>query len=116
MNKFFATLCTVALTTGLSAAPVLADQTDNIIKAVSGKTLVNETAEFKVRKNGRLIGKAGSKGQVKFKGAWAVRDGKWCRTFTEPAEWAGTECQTATLGDGTITIVGRNGPGVWQIK
>lgn len=88
----------------------------DIKKALAGKTIVNEGSEFKLRKNGGLTGKAGPKRDVIFKGAWAIRDGKWCRTFSEPESFAGTECQTLVLGNGTVTITGRSGPQTWEIK
>lgn len=96
-------------------SPVFADDAA-IAKKLSGKTILHEAAEFKIRRNGRLTGKAGPKRDIVFKGAWAIRNGKWCRTFTEPEQWAGTECQPIEFGNGTITITGRNGPQVWQIK
>lgn len=113
MKKLFWVACVSALVTSFGTVQVQADQTDAIMKAISGKTIVSETAEFKLRKNGRLTGKAGA---VKFKGAWTVRDGKFCRTMTEPPEWVGTECQPTKLGDGTVAITGRNGTTVWKIK
>lgn len=87
-----------------------------IKKTLAGKSIVNEGSEFKLRRNGGITGKAGPNRDIIFKGAWAIRDGKWCRTFTEPKSFAGTECQPMELGDGTITITGRNGPQVWKIK
>lgn len=113
MRKPVLIACVSALIASFGAVQVQADQTEAITKAISGKTIFNDSAEFKVRKNGKLTGKAG---KTKFKGAWAIRKGKWCRTFTEPKKWAGTECQPAKLSGNTITITGRNGPQVWKIK
>ncbi len=87
-----------------------------LTSALAGKTISSGKAVLKVRKNGRLSGKVGPNGDVKFEGAWTIRDGKWCRTIKEPASFAGTECQAMTLGDGVITITGRNGPVDWQIN
>ncbi len=88
--------------------------TDPITQAISGKTLVNSAFEFTAGSNGSFIGK--TPGGTEFKGAWTVRDGQFCRTLTEPASFVGTECQDAELGDGTITISGRNGPAIYTIQ
>ncbi len=112
MKNFFLGASVSILVSSFGAIQVQADQTDAVMKALSGKTIVSPTAEFKLRKNGRLTGKAGS---LKFKGSWTVRDGDFCRTLTEPKQWAGTECQPTKLGDGTVSITGRNGTNVWKI-
>lgn len=93
-------------TTGASSDP--------ITQAISGKTIVSENAQFTMGTNGSLNGE--TSGGTTFKGAWTVRDGQFCRTISEPASFVGTECQKAELGDGTITITGRNGPIVYSIE
>ncbi|MBT8152501.1 hypothetical protein KMP13_01030 [Epibacterium ulvae] len=114
--KNFAIASALALClTSLNPAPGFASD-DAAKAAVAGKTITSGKAVLKVRKNGRLTGKVGPNGDVTFEGAWDIRNGKWCRTITEPASFAGTECQAMTLGDGVITISGRNGPVDWQIK
>ena len=113
MRKSILIACVFAPTAGFGTVQAQADQTEKVWKAVSGKTLVNGKPKFKAHRNGRLTGSSGS---TKFKGAWTIRDGSWCRTITEPKEAAGTLCQQTVLGNGTITITGGNGPDVWQIK
>lgn len=113
MKKSFLMTCVFAVATSLVSVQAHADQTDTIRKAVSGKTLTNGGTKFKVKRNGRLTG---SSGALKFKGTWTIRDGQWCRTLTEPANFAGTECQPTELGENTITITGSRGPTVYDIN
>ncbi|QCO54724.1 hypothetical protein EOK75_02300 [Pseudorhodobacter turbinis] len=111
MKKLFLVACISASIASFGTAQ--ADETETIKQAISGKTIVSGTAEIKLSKNGRMTGKAGS---TTYKGAWTVRDGKFCRTITEPKKWAGTECQPTKLGGGIISLTGRNGPADWAIK
>ncbi len=112
---FLATATLLILGACAETASTPSVSTDPITAAVSGKTIVSGNTKFSIGSNGSLSG-IGPDGVTEFKGAWTVRDGKWCRTFTEPATFAGTECQEAVLGDGTITITGRGGPTVWAIQ
>lgn len=87
---------------------------DPISAQLSGKTLVNESSSFSVNPDGSLIGKVGDED---FIGAWAIRDGQWCRTFETPARFAGTACQDITFNeDGTVTIDGVNRPQTFNIE
>ena len=89
---------------------------DPLTAALAGKTLVNDRGQIAVNTDGTLTGTVGG-GSESFEGAWAVRDGRWCRTITSPARVAGTACQDATLnGDGTVTIDGVNGPVTYEIR
>jgi hypothetical protein len=98
-------------------ANTTASEVDPLTAAVSGKTLVSEGGEFQVGSNGALSGAIGPNRDTAVAGAWAIRDGQWCRTLTEPARLAGTACQAMTLnGDGTVTIDGVNGPVVYAIR
>lgn len=114
---YFSVVASSVFLSACAEQPKIAtDTVDPITAAISGKSLVRDDAVFDVGSDGSLTGKGGPGMATEFKGAWAIRDGKWCRTFTEPASFAGTECQPADLGDGTITITGRAGPMVWQIQ
>ncbi len=113
-SKISTLLIAATLGLGLAGAAVASDA--DLTKALAGKTLVGGNAEIKVKKNGGLTGKVGKKGDIKIKGAWQIRDGKWCRTLSEPAQFAGTACQAMTLGDGTVTIDSSSGPITYQIK
>jgi len=103
----------VSLALALCAGQGAADADANIKKQLSGKTIVSGDAEFSFRRNGRITGKFK---KTKFKGAWTARGGKFCRTFTEPEAWVGTECQPISFGNGTVTITGRNGPIEYTFK
>ena len=96
-----------------TAAPTVAGA-DPITTAIAGKSITSAGAVIKLRKNGKLSGTM--KNGTKLAGAWTVRDGKFCRTLTAPEAAAGTACQQAVLGNGTITITGKQGPIVWEIK
>ncbi len=86
---------------------------------MSGKTIVSDGSSFTINADGSLTGElAGSNGNPSksFVGSWEIVDGQWCRTFTAPPEFAGRACQQATLGNGTVTIVGERGPRTWVIQ
>lgn len=91
---------------------------DPITAAISGKRLVAPRGDFiDVGADGRVTGMIGPDQSLALSGVWEIRDGQWCRTLTEPASFAGTACQDATLnGDGTITIVGTNATIIWTIQ
>lgn len=113
-NRFMATVvssvCAAICATALAADPI----TD----AISGKTVKDpQGSTIKFARNGGLTGKVGPKQNVALEGAWTIRDGKFCRTLQKPERIAGTACQDITVhGDGTVTIVGTNGPVVWTIQ
>jgi len=106
-------LMSAVVTATLLGCPSFAATDAEIKQRLAGKTISNDIAEFSFRRNGRITGKAGD---LKFKGAWTARNGKFCRTFSEPEEWAGTECQPIEFGSGTVTITGRNGPILYNMK
>lgn len=116
MITFFRTVSYLLAGSVIATASFAADA--DLKATLSGKTIVSEenNAEFKLRRNGRLTGKAGTNQQVEFSGAWTIRDGRFCRTIQKPESWAGTECQAIELGQGTVTINGRNGPIQYVIK
>ncbi|MBF9060269.1 hypothetical protein HKCCSP123_13870 [Rhodobacterales bacterium HKCCSP123] len=88
---------------------------DPITSAVSGRTLVAGDAVINAGADGSLSGTLPNGSELA--GAWTVRDGQWCRTLTSPEALAGTACQAAELGDGTLTLT--NGDGsttTWMIQ
>jgi hypothetical protein len=87
---------------------------DPITAAVSGRTLTAGDTVLNAGADGSLTGTLPN--GTELSGAWTVRDGQWCRTLEVPANLAGTECQDAVLGDGTITIDGQRGPTTWTIQ
>lgn len=99
-------VCT-AISSAIFASTVLADP---IADTLSGKTLVASGQELTAHADGRLIGKVGKNLDVDLVGTWEIKGDQWCRTLTKPKGAAGTACQDITLGDGTATIVGNNGP------
>lgn len=88
---------------------------DPLTAALSGKSLVNGDDKFDLGADGSLMG-VGGPGRAKFVGTWEIVDGQWCRDFSEPAQWAGRECQPTVLGDNSVTLTGRNGPKTWMIE
>lgn len=116
MNRLIVMFSTV-LALGACQANTTATEVDPLTAAVSGKTLVSEGGEFRVGRDGTLTGAVGPNRDTEVTGAWAIRDGQWCRTLTAPARLAGTACQAMTLnGDGTVTIDGVSGPVVYAIR
>jgi hypothetical protein len=114
--RFPHALATVAIAASLSGCVQTPNpEVDPLTAALAGKTLVNEGGAITVGRDGSLSGTVGN--GTPLVGAWAVRDGQWCRTIEQPARLAGTECQRAVLnGDGTVTIDGVNGPGTFEIR
>lgn len=89
--------------------------TDPITARLAGNTLFNDNLRFTTNEDGSLVGTTA--GGENIAGTWAVRDGKWCRTLSEPERLVGSACQDITLNDdGTVTIVGVNGPGTFQFE
>lgn len=81
---------------------------DPITQAVSGRTLVAGETRLTAGANGALVGTLA--GGDTLSGTWRILNGKWCRTLTEPARFAGPEvCQNAALTDGQLVIVGSSG-------
>lgn len=81
---------------------------DPITQAVSGRTLVAGDSRLIAGANGTLIGTLATGDTLS--GTWRISGGKWCRTLTLPARFAGPEvCQDAALADGQLVIVGSNG-------
>ncbi len=85
-------------------------QDDPVTAAISGRTLVQGNNRLLLSSNGQLSGTLANGDEVE--GAWTVRDGSYCRTLTSPERHAGTECQQAELGDGTVSFDGN----VWEIE
>lgn len=87
---------------------VIAD--DPLTAAISGKTLVQGDNRILFSPNGRLSGTLANGDEVA--GAWAIRDGRYCRTLTSPERVAGTVCQDVELGEQTVSFDGN----VWAIE
>ena len=116
-KDMFKSIICIAFGIGLgTAVPAFASSDETLKAAIAGKTLVSGKAQLKARKNGRLSGKVGKNGDVKFEGAWDIRNGQWCRTIKEPKTFAGTKCQAMTLDGDVLTIDGTNGPTSWLVK
>ncbi|WP_179381689.1 hypothetical protein [Jannaschia marina] len=85
-----------------------APSTDPITQAVSGRTLVAGETRLTAGANGTLVGTLASGDTLS--GTWRIANGRWCRTLTQPARFAGPEvCQDAALADGQLVIIGSNG-------
>ena len=104
---------TTATDPALAAAPApaataaSAQATAQIQGQLAGKTLTNADSTLALTKDGALIGK--SKSGAVIRGTWEAKDGKFCRTLTEPAAAAGTECQNVTIQGDQLTLVRANG-------
>lgn len=87
---------------------------DGLQATLSGRTLSNDNGRITLGTDGRL---SGSVRGAALDGAWTVRNEQFCRTITQPARVAGTECQDVTFNDdGTITIDGVNGAVTWTLS
>ena len=84
----------------LMATPAFA--ADDLKKALSGKSLTNDSGTITLRRNGKIKAK-------RFEGAWTVRDGKFCRTITKPEKIAGTECQEVKFEGKNVTFISPSG-------
>lgn len=89
---------------------------DPITQAVSGRTLVAGDTRLTAGANGALVGTLANGDTLS--GTWRIGGGKWCRTLTQPAKFAGPEvCQDAALADGQLVIIGSSGrPTVYTIE
>ena len=87
---------------------------DPITRALAGNSLVLGDSIVNVNADGTLDGTTPN-GELR--GAWAVRDGRWCRTITLPETNAGTQCQEVELGEGEATLTAADGrASTWQIQ
>lgn len=91
----------------VSANSVLADP---ITDALAGKTLRAPGQEITAHADGRLTGKVGANLGTELVGTWEIKNGRWCRTLTQPEAAAGSACQDLAMGDGIVTIEGSRGP------
>lgn len=109
----------ILLTASLLAITACTEVTttpDPITQAVSGRTLVAGDTRLTAGSNGSLVGTLA--GGDTLSGTWRIKNGRWCRTLTKPARFAGPEvCQDAALSSGTLTIVGSSGkPTTYRIR
>lgn len=74
---------------------------DPLIAPIVGKTLTStEGVTVVLGADGSVKGSFGDDGVID--GAYQMRDGKYCRTLTQPPAFAGTECQNVTITDDTV--------------
>lgn len=84
---------------------------DVLTQQLVNKTLTSTGSTISLLEGNRLIGRAGPGNQsVNIAGAWQIREGRFCRTLTEPSQLAGTECQDISIDGDSVTIDGVNGP------
>ena len=104
MKSFITFAALIAVTACAEVSTTL----DPITEALSGRTLVAGDTRLAAGANGALVGKLASGDTLS--GTWRISGGKWCRTLTQPARFAGPEvCQDAALADGQLVIIGSNG-------
>ncbi len=82
--------------------------------SIVDKTLLNGAdgeTEVVLRSNGTIGG------NEDIVGTWEERDGKYCRTLTEPERFAGTECQMVTLNGNEVTFESPGGrTSTWDVQ
>ncbi|MEP1354484.1 MAG: hypothetical protein ABJX32_16585 [Tateyamaria sp.] len=89
---------------------------DPISQQLVGKRLVSTGMTLHLQEGNRMAGRAGPSGDVNIDGAWQIREGKFCRTISEPVQMVGTECQDISIDGETATLVGRDGPTTFIIE
>ena len=73
---------------------------------------VDDTAVTVVLRSDGTMG-----GSENIEGSWQERGGKFCRTVTKPARFAGTECQNVTLSGNRATFRSPSGrTSTWTIQ
>lgn len=102
------TIISIAALATMTACMDATATPDPITEAVSGRTLVAGETRLTAGANGALVGTLANGDTLS--GTWRISGGKWCRTLTQPARFAGPEvCQDAALADGQLVIIGSNG-------
>jgi len=89
---------------------------DPISQQLVGKKLTSTGMVLQLQEFNKMAGRAGPNGDVLIDGAWEIRQGKFCRTITAPAQMIGTECQDISIDGDTATLVGRDGPTTFIIE
>lgn len=90
-------------------------QAQNLTEALAGKTLTSGNNSLVLSKDGRLTGVLG--GKDKLVGAWTIRDGKYCRTISEPKRFEGTACQSVKIDGKVVTFIRADGtPQAWSME
>lgn len=89
---------------------------DPISQQLVGKKLTSTGMVLQLQEFNKMAGRAGPNGDVLIDGAWEIRQGKFCRTITAPAQMIGTECQDISIEGDTATLVGRDGPTTFIIE
>ena len=102
------TILTLTALIAVTACAEVSTTPDPIEQVVSGRTLVAGDTRLTAGANGALDGTLASGDTLS--GTWRIANGKWCRTLTLPARFAGPEvCQDAALTDGQLVVIGSNG-------
>jgi len=89
---------------------------DPISQQLVGKKLTSTGMVLQLQEFNKMAGRAGPNGDVLIDGAWEIRQGKFCRTITAPAQMIGTECQNISIDGDTATLTGRDGPTTFIIE
>ncbi len=89
---------------------------DPVSQQLVGKRLTSTGMTLQLQEFNKMTGRAGPSGNVLIDGAWQIREGRFCRTITAPAQMAGTECQDISIDGNTATLAGRDGPTTFIIE
>lgn len=110
LNAFrAAAVAIVSASLGACAMPTDVPAEDPVAEQLSGKTIARSGTTITLQPNGALVGS--SPDGTEISGAWAVRDGRFCRTLATPESIAGTSCQGVEITGKTVVFNGN----VWTI-
>ena len=89
---------------------------DPLTQQLVGKTLTNQSTRLQLQEGNMMNGRTGPNNEVIIDGAWQIREGRFCRTLTSPAQLAGTECQDVNIDGDTVTFDTSTGPQTYIIS
>ncbi len=95
-------LISLALAACKTTGENLSESDAPLYAALAGQTLENRAVSFHLHENGTLSGTG-------VKGTWEVKDGKFCRTLSQPASLAGSDCQAVLFDGDLVTFFRSNG-------
>lgn len=96
-----------------ACAPTTSQPVDPLVAPFVGKTLSNTGNDITFNADGTINGTAGPDRDINVSGVWEVRNGRFCRTITEPATLPegipATECQEVVVDGNQVTFTSPTG-------
>ena len=89
---------------GAPRSASVAQAADPLYSSLVGRTLTRGGFTITFNPDGSMVG-----ANPDLTGTWEVRDGQFCRTISQPAQMAGTECQSVTISGASYTFTGPSG-------